>query len=223
MTPEERWLGAIWPGVREWLPPPPARVLDLGCGSLGGLVPRLSDDGYEAVGVDPRAPDGEQYRRVPFEQLEPLPELHAVVASASLHHVHDPARVFDRVAGVLAPGGRLVVVEWDWEAFDEKTAEWCFRRLGPDEGSGWLHRHRDRWSESGRRWKDYLESWAVEEGIHPAATLVRLIEERYDVEHRAAGAYLFADLPGTTEDEERAAIARGEIRATRVDLVGRQR
>jgi hypothetical protein len=52
----ERWLGALWPFVREWLPDAPARVVEIGCGSLGGFVPRLEQAGYEATGIDPKAP-----------------------------------------------------------------------------------------------------------------------------------------------------------------------
>jgi hypothetical protein len=58
MTPDERWLAAAWPFVRAQVPSAPARVLEIGCGPLGGFVPALLAGGYEAVGVDPEAPDG---------------------------------------------------------------------------------------------------------------------------------------------------------------------
>ena len=54
---DERWLSATWPFVREHLPVLPARVVELGCGPLGGFVPRMRPLGYDAVGVDPEAPD----------------------------------------------------------------------------------------------------------------------------------------------------------------------
>ena len=38
MTPDERWLAALWPFVRAWLPPPPAAVVEIGCGPLGGFT-----------------------------------------------------------------------------------------------------------------------------------------------------------------------------------------
>jgi hypothetical protein len=53
VTEREPWLGAVWPFVREWLPDSPARVVEIGCGSLGGFVPRLEQAGYEATGDDP--------------------------------------------------------------------------------------------------------------------------------------------------------------------------
>ena len=63
---KERWLAAMWPSVRSWLPAPPASVIELGCGSLGGFVPARREDGYAAVGVDPAAPEGPQYRHAEF-------------------------------------------------------------------------------------------------------------------------------------------------------------
>lgn len=220
MPQEERWLAATWPTVRDALPEPPARVVELGCGTLGGHVPMLRAAGYEAIGVDPEAPGGSEYRRIEFERLEEPPsDLAAVVASTSLHHVEDPSDVLDRIVDVLAPDGRVVVIEWDWEAFDQPTANWCFRRLGPGEGR-WLRRHRDAWDASGTSWDDYLRGWAQEHRIHPVRELLALLAERFRLDPPARGPYFFADLDETTEDDEARAIEAGEIRAARVDVVG---
>ncbi len=218
MTAAERWLESVWPVVHGFLPQPPARVVEIGCGSIGGFVPMLSSSGYEAVGVDPKAPEGASYRRVEFENAEPFARVDAIVASTSLHHVADPADVLDRVVRALAPSGRIVVIEWDREAFDEPTAEWSFARLGSE--PGWLHRLRDGWTDSGKTWGDYLEDWAEEEGIHAGATLIGLLDERFTREHLAQGPYLFPDLTGTTEEDEQEAIESGAIRATRIDYSG---
>jgi SAM-dependent methyltransferase len=141
MTPDDPWLGAVWPFVRSQLPPAPARVLEVGCGTVGGFVPALLDDGYQALGVDPEAPGGPDYRRIEFEQYEPPHPMKCVVASLSLHHVADLDEALDRLEALLAPGGVLVVVEWAWERFDEATARWCFARLDPPAPGaepGWL-------------------------------------------------------------------------------------
>ena len=220
MTAAERWLAAVWPVVRGRLPPPPARVVEIGCGPLGGFVPMLRSSGYDALGVDPEAPDEEHYRRVQFEQSEAARDVDAVVASTSLHHVVDPAAVLDRIATTLAAGGTLAVIEWAWEEFDEATADWCFQRLGPDDEPGWLHRRREDWLASGQSWRAYLRTWAEEERLHSAGTLLRLLDERFRRVHLAHGPYLFADLAGVTEEDERAAIEAGQIRAMRVEYVG---
>jgi len=129
MTPNDPWLGAVWSFVRDQLPPAPVRVLEVGCGSLGGFVPALLDAGYHAVGVDPEAPEGPGYLQIEFERYKPPQPVDCVVASLSLHHVADLDAVMDRLGALLVPGGALVVVEWAWEQFDEATARWCFARL----------------------------------------------------------------------------------------------
>jgi len=214
------WLETMWPLVRGRLPAPPARVLEIGCGSLGGFVPMLHADGYEAIGVDPEAPPGEGFLRTELERVEGLAAFGAAVASTSLHHVADPAVAVDAIARALAPGGTLVVIEWAWEELDESTAVWGFERLGPAAGDGWLNGHRERWRESGRAWDDYFRAWAEGHGLHTAGSLVRALERRFECVHLARGPYLFPDLGLAGEADERAAIAAGEIRATRVDYVG---
>jgi SAM-dependent methyltransferase len=220
MTRAERWLAAVWPVVRGRLPAYPAQVVEVGCGPLGGFVPMLRSSGYEALGVDPEAPDDEHYLRVTFEQAEVAEDVDVVVASTSLHHVADPAEVLDRITTTLAGGGTLIVVEWAWEEFDEATAHWCFEHLGPDEEAGWLHRRRDEWVASGESWNDYVLAWAGDERLHSAKTLLRLLDERFQRAHLGYGPYFFPDLARATEEDERAAIAGGQIRATRVDYVG---
>jgi SAM-dependent methyltransferase len=220
VTAAERWLAAVWPLVRGCLPAPPARVLEIGCGPFGGFVPMLRSSGFEALGVDPEAPDGGHYRQVEFEQSELERDVDAVVASTSLHHVADPDEVLDRIKTSLAAGGRLVVIEWAWEGFDEATAEWCFERLGPDEEAGWLHRRRDEWGASGQSWNAYLRAWAIHERLHSANTLLRLLDERFQRVHLARGPYFFPDLAQVTAEDEQAAIETGQVRATRIDYVG---
>lgn len=180
----------------------------------------LRSRGYEAVGVDPEAPDGAEYRRVEFEHAEAFEDVDAVVASTSLHHVTDPELVIDRLAGALTTRGTVVVVEWDWERFDEPTAGWCFARLGSDDEAGWLHRRRDEWRAAGQPWDVFVRDWARREQVHAAEMLLRLLDGRFDREHLAYGPYFFADLPETSEEDERAAIEARHIRATRVDYVG---
>ena len=89
MMPDDPWLAAVWPFVRGQLPPSPARVLEVGCGTLGGFVPVLLDGGYQAVGVDPEAPEGSDYQRVELERYDAPQPVDCVVASLSLHHVAD--------------------------------------------------------------------------------------------------------------------------------------
>jgi SAM-dependent methyltransferase len=221
VTSQQRWLAAQWPKVRSYLPAPPAVIVEVGCGSLGGFVPALQASGYEALGIDPRAPEGASYRRIEFERGDPPAQVDAVVASASLHHVADPGVVLDKIAKTLVPSGVVIVVEWDWESFDEATAQWCFERLGAPEQKGWLHRRRAEWLASERPWDRYLQTWAVQEGIHTGQALLRELDRRLQRHVCLRGPYFFPDLAETTEADELDAINAGQIQATRIDYVGR--
>lgn len=222
MDSRERWLETMWPTVRAPLPAPPAAVIEVGCGSVGGFVPALEHNGYRALGIDPHAPQGPSYRQVEFERSDP-PPADAVIACTSLHHVADPAAVVDRIADVLAADGAIVVVEWDWERFDEASARWAFERLDPaEEPKGWLTGARERWLASGLPWDDYLTGWTREHGLHGASTLIRELDRRFDRIACDRGPYFFSDLPHTSQAEELRAIDAGEIRAVRIDYVGRR-
>jgi SAM-dependent methyltransferase len=216
MALDDPWLAAVWPFVRDQLPSAPARVLEVGCGTLGGFVPALLGSGHQAVGVDPEAPEGSDYRRVELEHYDQPQPVECVVASLSLHHVADLDEVLDRLVALLVPGGVLVVVEWAWERFDEATAAWCFARLAspnPGEEPGWLHRGRERWVASGQPWDDFLRSWATEEGLHPGEVIVRGLDARLCRQLCVEGPYFFPDLAATSESQEQAAIDAGLIRA----------
>src|SRR6266498_2765093 len=206
MTPDERWLAAVWPFVRAGLPSPPAAVLEIGCGRLGGFVPALLRDGYDAVGVDPEAPEGPGYHRIEFEAYQSPRPVDGVVACTSLYHVADLGEVLDRVGLVLVPDGALVVVEWAWERFDEATARWCFARLAtPDSAAepGWLHRRRDERAATGQE-------------------IVRGLDARFDRRQLGFGPYFFADLADTTEADEQDAIDAAQVQATGIRYIGRR-
>jgi SAM-dependent methyltransferase len=221
MATGDCWLDAIWLLVQARLPAPPARVIDIGCGRLGGFVPFLRSGGYEAVGVDPEAPDATHYHRVKFEDLDLPVSFDAAIASTSLHHVTDPARVIEQLTGTLTSGGAFVVVEWDWEKFDDGTAQWCFQRLGEEDHANWLHRRRNDWAASGQAWEPYLRDWATREGVHRGEALLQLLDEHFERRLLAHGPFFFPDLAANiTESDEQAAIDAGAIQANRIDWVG---
>ena len=106
MISDERWLAANWPFVYASLPAAPARVLEVGCGQLGGFVPMMQAAGYQATGVDPEARRDPPTARSSSSGAAPG-QLDAIVACTSLHHVADLAAVLDLAAGRCAgrPGG----------------------------------------------------------------------------------------------------------------------
>jgi SAM-dependent methyltransferase len=220
MTPKERWLAYAWPTVRAELPPPPAEVVEIGCGSLGGFVPVMRDCGYRALGIDPAAPEGQEYQRVTFEDANVSAPVDAVVACTSLHHVESPAAVVGKIADSLRAGGIVIVVEWDWPSFDEASARWCFDRLGPPEPKGWLHHAHERWTASGQPWTTYFHGWVEEHGLHTWERLEHELDRRLERVSCRRGPYFFTELADTSEADELEAINAGRIRANRVNYVG---
>ncbi len=172
--------------VLSHLPPPPARVLEVGCGDEGGVVPALVAAGYDPLGVDPRAPAGEHYRQVDFRQVEGA--FDAVVAGRVLHHVRPLDEAIERLAG-LAP--LLVVDEFAGDLIDPAGQAWYedrHRRLaaagadpqGPTSLDEWRARHPDlhphgvlldalraRYDERALAWLPYFHRWLHDPASEP--------------------------------------------------------
>jgi hypothetical protein len=164
--------------VLEHLPPPPRRVLEIGCGRAGGLVELLAGAGYDAIGVDPQAPEGTRFRRVEFQELDG--EFDAAVAGRVLHHVRPLGESLDRLAELA----QLVLVdEFAWDRIDDAAQDWYegqhrllraagVEPYGPGDLDEWrlrhpgLHRHgvllaglRARFEERRLEWVPYFHRW----------------------------------------------------------------
>jgi SAM-dependent methyltransferase len=133
--------GLADPDVREaWralllgaLPPAPARVADLGCGT-GTLSLLLAEEGYDVTGVDfspemvrrARAKVGDAVRVLEGDAADPpLAEASydVVLCRHVLWALPSPAAALARWVSLLAPGGRLVLVEGSWSTGAGLTAD----------------------------------------------------------------------------------------------------
>jgi SAM-dependent methyltransferase len=158
--------------VLSQLPPPPARVLEVGTGGEGELALELDGAGYDLVAIDPAAPqDGGIFRRIKLEELDADELFHGVVAVRVLHHITDLAAGLDRIRDHLRPGGALVLEEIGWDLMDEPTAEWLWEqqqerpssarellREWDDEHVG-LHGFDAMRAELGSRFRERFFSW----------------------------------------------------------------
>jgi methyltransferase family protein len=189
------------------LPPPPARVLEFGCGPRGGVTLALVEAGYDALGIDPLAPAGPRFRAIALEELEDG-EFDAVVAERALHHVADLGVALDRIVK-LAP--LLVLDEFAWEQLDEPTRDWYESRYrlladsgsepeGPADLGHWVAEHDD---------------------LHTSGSMVAALRTRYHERLFGWRAYLYRWLGGEgTEQLEERLIAAGEIKPLGFRWVG---
>jgi SAM-dependent methyltransferase len=110
--------------VLALLPPPPARLLDLGCGT-GWTSFFFAKCGYEVTGVDiapdmihhaslrqaREGPDHLQFRTADYEELDGESTFDAVVFFDALHHAVDEAAALRCAYRALKPGGLCVASE----------------------------------------------------------------------------------------------------------------
>jgi SAM-dependent methyltransferase len=185
--------------VRANLPPPPARLLEVGAGN-GELARTLADAGYEVLAIDPR-PTGAGVRSVSLHELdEPSGSFDAAVAVTSLHHVVPLEPSLGRLAQLLKPGALLVVDEFDVAAFDERAAVWWLRQRNAL-GAGVQASPEELVAEHRAH-------------LHPLERVVAALETDFQSGLPVYGAYLYRwNLAGSFRDDEQAAIARGEIPA----------
>ena len=83
--------------IRAALPPPPAKVLEIGAGN-GELAEQLRQNGYDVTAIDPAGGPG----IVQIHLHEVDGSFDAAVAVVSLHHVEPLEASAERLAGVLA-------------------------------------------------------------------------------------------------------------------------
>ena len=141
--------------VLSQLPASPARVLEVGCGE-GELARALDAQGYEVVAIDPEAPEGSIFRQTTIEAFGEAGPFDAVVASRSLHHVHDLGGVLDKLSRLLASRGPLILNEFAWDRRAPMTPEWEEEHAGLH-GYGAMRAELDaRFEERFFEWRPYL-------------------------------------------------------------------
>ena len=184
--------------VRATLPPPPARVLEVGAGD-GELAVALEAAGYDVVAIDP-ASEADGVRRVALHELDDGP-FDAAVAVVSLHHVEPLAESLERLAALVRPGGVLAIDEVDFASVDERAARW--------------------WSERSGHGEDAL---AHLDHMHSLARLREALRPHFELGEPVRGPYLYRwNVPTDVRAEEEAAIAAGDLPATGARLVGIRR
>lgn len=169
---------------------PGARVLDVGCGT-GRAVAELADRDVAVIGIDSddrmlamaraRSPELD-VRSV--DATAPLPwavaSFDAYRADKVVHLFEAPGAALAEAARVLAPGGRIVLVGQDWDAFiidsdeDDLTRRIVEGRAAAIPGRRVARRHRNLLLDAGFTDVDGHARIEIFTGQHGLAMLTRL-------------------------------------------------
>ncbi|HWM11002.1 MAG TPA: methyltransferase domain-containing protein [Solirubrobacteraceae bacterium] len=189
--------------ARGALPPPPARVLEVGAGR-GELAAALAAAGYDIVAIDP-AGHVPSVQNVHLHELEaPDASFDAALAVVSLHHVEPLDVSCERLGALVRPGGALVIDELDIERYDERAIAWWIARHGSDKSPA-----------------DLLAM--LEHHLHPIARIRAALAPWFALGEPVPGPYLYRwELPPGLRAAEEDAIAAGRIPAVGVRLMGRR-
>jgi SAM-dependent methyltransferase len=195
--------------VEAHLAPAPARVLEVGCGQ-GDLARAVSESGYEVVAIDPGAPEGELFQAVSLEEFISADPFDAVVASRALHHIPDLADSVAKIAGLLRPGGRFILDERACDRLDEPTACWYLEQRAGD-------------ADAPSSLEACLADWEADhEDLHGYAAMRKELDRHFAERFFIWMPYLYQELTGVDEEEERALIEAGAIQAMGFRYVGKQ-
>jgi 2-polyprenyl-3-methyl-5-hydroxy-6-metoxy-1,4-benzoquinol methylase len=199
--------------VRSCVGSQPCRVLYVGPG-LGHIALELARDGHDVLGVEIDQDSVDLATRA--AETDPLLDVRGtlsyevaefpggfmsdgsydrVLFSRVLHHIPDTAAAVDRAAALLAPGGRLVCVDFAHDRLGDAGAQWMARtRLWLSNSGRWpesvAESVEEEASKTAREWRDDHEG----EGLNSFQLMLDPLGARFDMEAPLWHPYLFWEL-----------------------------
>ena len=195
--------------VRAQLPPPPARVLEVGAGN-GDLARTLRGLGYDVTAIDPTSESADVEPVALADLPEPPRPYDAAVAVVSLHHVEPLEPSLERLAAVMAPRAPLLLDEFDVLALDERAAAW------------WLEHRRAHGADESETPAEVVANMRAK--LHSIDRLAAAMAQEFEVGRPVRGTYLYRwKLDETLRPAEEELIAAGELPATGARIIARRR
>jgi SAM-dependent methyltransferase len=197
--------------VRATLPPPPARVLEVGAGH-GELAAALRTMGWDVVAVDPAADGAPGVEAIPLLEVAGADaSFDAALAVVSLHHVEPLRKSCARLAALVRSGGVVAIDEFDVSRFDERAAAWQGAQR----------------AAAGKAAPEHAEHWVgdIRHHMHPVTEIrAALVAEGFDVGEPVRGPYLYRwDLDPALRPVEERLVGAGDLPATGARMVAIRR
>ena len=194
--------------VRATLPPPPARVLEVGAGD-GTLARSLRASGWFVAAIDPKS-DTDDVLPIALADLPPSDKpFDAAVAVVSLHHVEPLDESVERLADELAPGALLLLDEFDISMFDEQAASW------------YLAQRRARGGDDPETPEELIVK--MRGRVHTIERIAAALNRFFEVGEPLRGTYLYRwRLDESLRPLEEALVANSELPPTGVRIVARR-
>lgn len=159
--------------LKLWLPTPPLRILEVGCGhghvaagltALGNIVTALDNSPAavkEAAARGATAIQGDflQFRGGPYD---------VVLFTRSLHHLPNLGAAVDRTNALLQPSGLIIAEEFAREAPDAAAKDSPLKR--------WIREH------------------AHEPPLHEGKAMLAALRAKFEVLHMQGAPYLYRPL-----------------------------
>jgi SAM-dependent methyltransferase len=184
--------------LRGYLPEPPARILEVGCGD-GELANRLGLTGYEVVAIDESTKAvaraqalgvNARLARWPAYQDEPFA---AVLFTRSLHHIFPLDEAVAQAGKLLRPDGQVLIEDFAYEEMTAPSAEWLRQVLGLLDAAGLLKWDRGPLGIGFLHADDAVAAWhaARHHEIHQASAIEASLRRAFPRVEALTAPYLY--------------------------------